>query len=232
MRDNLQNSLSPPTIASTPVDHDNDGVVDQYNITLRIKKPLANLNLKQLNVIMAFDYALASPVSMVMEGLAIVNVDAYATKQLNAGTIITQGTLKMKQPNALQIPRGAGVRNVYDDRYFDTLQAQSMEQFLLNYHTTRNETLQYRYHKDVQYVDPGQQYIDVHMSLTVPHSDVLYVPGFWQILKLAWVKYLAQFLFGYYLLYHFFLNTIMTSNVFDTVKISEIDQNDRNRCTK
>ena len=40
MRDNIQNSLSPPTVASTPIDHDNDGVVDQYNITMRIKKPL------------------------------------------------------------------------------------------------------------------------------------------------------------------------------------------------
>jgi hypothetical protein len=38
---------------------------------------------------MAFEYTLGSPVSMVMEGLAVVNVDAYATKQLNAGTIIT-----------------------------------------------------------------------------------------------------------------------------------------------
>ena len=156
MRDNLQNSLSPPTIASTPIDYDNDGIVDQYNITLRIKKPLQNLNLKQLNVIMAFEYTLTSPVSMVMEGLAIVNVDAYATEQLNAGTIITQGTLKMKQPNALQIPRGATVRNIYDDRYFDTLQAQSMEEFLLNYHTKRNETLQYKYYKDVQYAEPAQ----------------------------------------------------------------------------
>ena len=99
-----------------------------------------------------------------------------------------------------------------------------MEEFLLNYHTKRNETLQYRYYKDVQYVEPQQQYIDVKMTIMVPHSDVLYVPGFWQIMKLAWFKYLAQFIFCYYILYKFFLNTIMTSNVFDTVKMSEIDQ--------
>ena len=39
VRDAILNSLSPPTIASIPVDFDRDGIIDQYNITMRVKKP-------------------------------------------------------------------------------------------------------------------------------------------------------------------------------------------------
>jgi len=45
IRDNIQNSLAPPTISFLPVDRERDGVVDQFNITMRIKKPLAKLAL-------------------------------------------------------------------------------------------------------------------------------------------------------------------------------------------
>ena len=38
------------------VDRDNDGVMDQWNITMRVRKPQANFKLEQANVILAFDY--------------------------------------------------------------------------------------------------------------------------------------------------------------------------------
>jgi hypothetical protein len=79
----------------------------------------------------------------------------------------------------------------------------------------------------VNYVDQTQNYIDLEMVLKVPHTDVLYVPGFWQVIKLAWVKYFAQFIFFYYILHNFFLKIIMNSGVFDTVRVSEIDNKER-----
>ena len=39
VRDQAQNILSPPAVESVGVDRDNDGAMDQWNITMRIKKP-------------------------------------------------------------------------------------------------------------------------------------------------------------------------------------------------
>ena len=39
IRDRAQNLLAPPSVQSVGVDRDNDGVVEQWNITMRVKKP-------------------------------------------------------------------------------------------------------------------------------------------------------------------------------------------------
>lgn len=46
IRDNIQNSLAPPSVTTIPIDSNRDGIIDQYNITMRIKKPLQKLNLQ------------------------------------------------------------------------------------------------------------------------------------------------------------------------------------------
>jgi hypothetical protein len=45
IRDNIQNSLAPPTFSYIPVDKNKDGIIDQYNITMRVRKPSADLAL-------------------------------------------------------------------------------------------------------------------------------------------------------------------------------------------
>ena len=47
---------------------------------MRIKKPASNLNLQNLNVILAVDYELKDMIRMKMEGLAVVQVDTFASK--------------------------------------------------------------------------------------------------------------------------------------------------------
>jgi hypothetical protein len=92
---------------------------------------------------LAFDYQLTELVKMKMQGLAVVSVDALATPKLNAGKIIAQGQLNLRQPNA--IPLTVRQRNLYDDEYFDELEHTNVEQFLLDYHTNRNETTHFKY---------------------------------------------------------------------------------------
>ena len=60
------------------------------------------------------------------------------------------------------------------------------------------------------------------MLLNVPTQDIDYVPGFWQVLKTAWVKYCASFIFFYVLLRHWFLKYLLTSGAFDVVSISQV----------
>ena len=211
--------MAPPSFQALPVDQDRDGLVDQYNITIRIKKPLSTLKLEQASIILAFDYQLKDLLKMKMQGLAVVTVEAPAV--LNAGKIIAQGQLNLKQPNALLLsPR---VRDVYDDNYFDKLENTNVEQFLLDYHTNRNETTHYKYRKNVQYVAPEQQFVDIEILVIVPNQSVVYVPKFWEVMKFAWIKYFATFILFYYVLYENFLNYVITQGAFDCVESSELD---------
>lgn len=61
---------------------------------------------------------------MKMEGLAIIDVDTSITP-LNPSKIITQGPIIMKQPSALKV--NPEVRDIYDDNYFNTLEAVNMQ---------------------------------------------------------------------------------------------------------
>lgn len=112
--------MVPPSFQALPVDQDRDGLVDQYNITMRIKKPVSTLKLQEANIILAFDYQLKDLVKMKMQGLAVISVDAFASANLNAGKIIAQGQLNLKQPNAL--PLSPHTRDLYDDEFFDMLE--------------------------------------------------------------------------------------------------------------
>jgi len=86
---------------------------------------------------------------MQLGGLAVINIDALSSATLNAGKITTQGSILLRQPNALPITHAGLVRRTYDDDYFDRLEATSIQQFLYNYNTQRNETLQYQYTKNI-----------------------------------------------------------------------------------
>ena len=102
--------MGPPDIQSISLDQDRDGTIDQYNVTMRIKKPKAlnadkvsPLKMQQLNVVLAFDYQLKDMINLKMEGLAVMQVDAIASDKLNAGTVKSDGSIRLRQPNALSL---------------------------------------------------------------------------------------------------------------------------------
>jgi hypothetical protein len=92
-----------------------------------------------------------------------------------------------------------------------------MDKFIESYYTERNETIRYDYRSSVNYGSKTQSYVDVEMILEVPKQTILYVPGFWQVLKNAWVKYFSSFVFFYFILNRFFLNYVITNGTFETV---------------
>ena len=74
VRTQAQNMLAPPAVSSVGVDLDNDGIYDQWNITMRIRRPQADFKLEQANVILGFDYRTDDIVNMQMESLAVAQV--------------------------------------------------------------------------------------------------------------------------------------------------------------
>ena len=57
----------------------------------------------------------------------------------------------------------------------------------MEYHTLRNETTHFKYRQNVQYVAQEQIYVDIEIILIVPKQSVVYVPKFWEVVKLAWI---------------------------------------------
>ena len=53
------------------MDLDKDGRIDQWNITMKIKKPQSNFKLEQANLIVGLDYKTDDTVKMQMESLAV-----------------------------------------------------------------------------------------------------------------------------------------------------------------
>jgi hypothetical protein len=82
IKNNLINILATPDIKSSAVDLNNDGVIDQYNISLRIKKPWAGMTLSRADLILAFNYELKGLLKMKMEGLAVVTADSLSSISL------------------------------------------------------------------------------------------------------------------------------------------------------
>ena len=77
-----------------PVDLDRDGITDQYNVSMRIKKPVISsaknaLALSQLNLIMEFELHLEDVLKMSLQGVAAVNLNAYASDKLSASKLKT-----------------------------------------------------------------------------------------------------------------------------------------------
>ena len=71
VRDQAQNLLSPPSVESVSVDRDNDGRPEQWNITMRVRKPQTDFKLEQASIIIAFDYKTTETVALQMETLAV-----------------------------------------------------------------------------------------------------------------------------------------------------------------
>ena len=47
--------------------------------TVELSEVVSKLNLQQINIILAFDYSLNSPIAMQMEGLALISIDTISS---------------------------------------------------------------------------------------------------------------------------------------------------------
>ena len=150
VRSQAQNILAPPAISSVGVDLDNDGNFDQWNITMKIKKPQSDYKLEQANVILGFDYRTDDIVNMQMESLAVAQVYVPAqSMSVSASKIRLSGTLRFKQTEPIYQGIGSGQRNEYNDDFFDQLEYLGADQLMQEYVSQRNETTKFEFSKNV-----------------------------------------------------------------------------------
>ena len=84
-------------IKSAGNDLNNDGIYEQWNITMRVRKPNPEFKLAQANIIAAFDYQTQDNVKMQMESLAVSQVSIPAgSMNVCASKVTMSGTLRLK----------------------------------------------------------------------------------------------------------------------------------------
>lgn len=141
-------------------------------------------------------------------------------------SIRTSGALNLVQRGAIDDGIGLwdfDVRTKYNDDFFVNLESQTIDEFIYSYQTTRSETTSYDYNKFVQYgaksdgVSPYTNYVDIEMIVKIPTTqEVIYVPGFWTIIKFGWIQYFCALIFWYYVLYEGFFASLVRAHVFET----------------
>ena len=171
--------LSPQSIKSIGEDFDNDGLVDRWNMSMRVKRPQlsasgSGADLRQATIVVGFNYQTQQVVKMQMETLAVVQV-GYDLLVGGASTTVSKitaiGSLDLVQQSVIQ--KQARVRNLYNDALLDSLGQESLSSFLVEryYGGRRNETTDFNYEL---FLDRGvggtsdTDYIDIELVINVP----------------------------------------------------------------
>lgn len=62
------------------------------------------------------------------------------------------------------------------------------------------------------------------MVVKVPKKqEVIFLSGFWQVIKFAWVQYFLVWVFWYYVLYRGFFGFLVSNRVFDCVERTDVN---------
>ena len=95
--------ISPQSIKSVGEDLNRDGLIDRWNVSMRIRKPVFSKSgkggdLRQMTLVLGFDYQTSKIVKMDMETLAVVQV---GLDKLGAGGSGISGSTSVKSIKAV-----------------------------------------------------------------------------------------------------------------------------------
>ena len=165
---------------------------------------------------------------MQLEALAMGNVYIPAqSMSVSASKIRMTGTLKFKQTAPIDSGIGGGIRNTYNDDFFDQLEFVSADTLKHEYVSTRNEKTSFDYTKIVQYSatsDTLANFIEIEIIMAIPRTqNIIYVPKGPYVLKMGWVQYFYALVFWYIVLEKGLLNYLVSMRVFDCTEVNELN---------
>lgn len=183
----LGDKLRIPLIQSHEVDTNQDGKKDFLNFEIQVPmKDSENVNSVQL--LFFFDYKLHRFSTLQMESLAYIHYNS----PIAGATFETEGELKLKQKYSLP---HKGIYSTYNVPIVDSssvfLDAYDLSTIFSKYQS-RNISTDYisRYPIWKGGRSSSTPFI-VKGKIHYPEETVMYRPGFWQLIKVAWVQYLA-----------------------------------------
>lgn len=192
----LRNRLRTSTIKSQEVDENSDGRYDYLEFTLEM--PInANEDVRSVQLLLFFHYKLHKYSSVELESLAYLHYDSG----ISGSSFYTDGDLLLKQKNPLSHKGSFTKFNTgIVDRTNTDVNTLNLHSILTNYQA-RNLTTDFigRY---PSWISGKSSTFKIQTKIYYPEQTIIYRPGFWQLLKHAWIQYLAilfifMFIFGH-----------------------------------
>eukprot|EP01112_Ceratiomyxa_fruticulosa_P007923 TRINITY_DN2062_c0_g1_i9.p1 TRINITY_DN2062_c0_g1~~TRINITY_DN2062_c0_g1_i9.p1 ORF type:complete len:314 (-),score=40.29 TRINITY_DN2062_c0_g1_i9:266-1207(-) len=186
-----------PLIKSSQIDTNNDGIYDLINITATF--PLeSGEKIYHAKSFFMFDYSIRERVQLRMEGMAYMD---YVSS--NPGTSLwSMGQLNLKANFPLSTHYPMLLTDTFlDENSFTHLEDISFPTLMQNYQTRNISTEFISY---PQWTAGVSNTFQLKIIVQIPsNQQIVYLPTIPEVLKFAWIQYLAAFIFIYSLLHYF-----------------------------
>ncbi|XP_072168857.1 transmembrane protein 231-like [Diadema setosum] len=207
-----QANLRIPLIKSREEDTNRDGKNDNFQFSIEMPI-LGSEDVHGVQVIFIFDYRLYRFSELRMEAMAYIShSSAMSGAQLNADGDLK---LRLRQPLAHK-----GLDTRYDVPIInsDSVFAEDYSfSHIFSSYQERNVTTRFESDYPVWITGRGsEQPFVISGRITYPEETIVYIPGFWQVIKFGWIQYLSV------LLLFIFLMERVKSFVFENQIVSTV----------
>ncbi|KAJ8041469.1 hypothetical protein HOLleu_12293 [Holothuria leucospilota] len=182
-----QNHLTIPVVKTREEDINRDGRNDKLYFSVEVPIPDSK-NVQSVDMILVFDYRLYRFSTFHMESLAYIHHTSFAS----GAQFIAEGDLKLhlKQPLAHK-----GTDSRYNVPVVDSdsvFAADYTFSTIFNNYISRNATTSFVCDYPIWKTGrgAGQPFV-IQGSVGYTEELIMYVPGFWQTIKMGWIQYLA-----------------------------------------
>jgi len=201
-----------PDLKSSSTDSNNDNLNDEIYISAKF--PSIPLDIKNIKIVLGFDYSISDQVKMKMQTGIFLNVNAPA----GASKVQVYGDLVLKQTNPLAVT--SLERDIYDTSVFT--QFENSDYFsAFQDNLLRNETTSFP-HDFMVMPFSSAKFTQIEITVKIPpYQKVLYSPNMLEILKFAWIQYFSL-LFPIYLILYTLLAFVYRNQILETGVVKQL----------
>lgn len=214
----LQDRVRVPFIQTSETDWNGDGKLDDLNLSLSI--PITNEEqIRGVTLLLLFDVKLHRLSSVGLSGLALIQDESVFDG--SGMSVSADLVLHQKQPLA---SRGRDSR--FQDPIFDafSLNPETFEfSKVLRDYSRRNLTtrLSNQYSTWTRCGLGHNNAFTLDIQIHYPEQAIMYTPGIWQVLKWAWVQYLAIAVI-FMVVFRQFRSHVFTAQVFPVARRKDV----------
>jgi transmembrane protein 231 len=194
----FRDALIPGTNTFSAIDSNNDGVTDQFVISIQLFFDDSTIVLTNINVWLIFQYELRARQSIIMETMALINL--YSSDSISLADnpmVTTAGELIFEQRQPIQL---SGSDTTYNQSIInpDILLATSA----INLNPVLDEYFTRKYYTSYQLDDSNwklgttsnSSVLNVNITVNTGSQYIKFIPGFWQEFKWGWIQYVSVLL--------------------------------------
>lgn len=213
---NIRDRISGALFKSYALDSNDNRIPEDYQFDFSFKT--GGSSVSSIMILLHFKYYVYNTVNAQFKGIVPIFISSTAGSSITDAYLI--GELKIDQGVPLKIMNGVP-DTMYNLNFTEQLLNLSSSETFMRY-KNRNQTLNFD-HKAIVNSFGSSDTTTVHIEMKIPkYSPALYVPGFVQSLKIAWIQYYAILFPIYLLLLVGLFGTSITSSVFDSITTNDI----------